>query len=93
MVNKTQIKVNITGRVQGVFFRLETQKAAIRFGVTGYVKNLPNGSVEAFFQGEKEQVGHLLKWCHHGPDGSLVDQIQQEVLNQYKTFHSFEVQY
>ncbi len=93
MTNETQIKVKISGIVQGVFFRLETQKAANQFGVRGYVKNLPNGSVEAVFQGKRNQIDKILTWCHHGPDASRVDHVQQEAFVQTSTFESFEVQY
>ncbi len=97
MTNETQIRVNISGLVQGVFFRLETQKAANRIGVKGYVKNLSDGSVEAVFQGDKSQLERLLSWCNHGPDASRVDHVQQEKLvkqnDQLKSFESFEVRY
>ncbi len=60
-------KVTISGKVQGVYYRLETQKAAQTAKVTGYVKNLANGSVEAVFQGTAEAVARMVDWCRHGP--------------------------
>ena len=67
--------VIIHGRVQGVFFRLETQKAARRYGAAGWVRNLPDGTVEAVMEGPAEAVEALLNWCKRGPRMSRVDQV------------------
>jgi acylphosphatase len=67
MENKVRARANISGRVQGVFFRMETKRAADRFGVFGWVRNLKDGSVEAVFEGEQERVNHILDWCRQGP--------------------------
>lgn len=72
------VKVTISGKVQGVFFRMETQKAARAAGVNGYVRNLSNGSVEALFQGEEGLVDRMLEWCQTGSPGARVDHIEQE---------------
>ena len=66
----------ISGRVQGVFFRVETQKAAKRLGLRGWVRNLPDGTVEALFQGRQEQVDQMLKWCWQGSPGSKVAEVK-----------------
>ncbi len=62
----------VTGRVQGVCFRAETQKAATRFGVTGWVRNRRDGSVEAIVEGLKTDVTALIDWCRAGPPMSQV---------------------
>ncbi len=72
------VKAIIKGRVQGVFFRAETQKAARLLNLKGYVKNLANGSVEAFFQGDEHGVKKMLEWCSTGPPASRVDRVMQE---------------
>lgn len=59
--------VVIDGRVQGVCFRLETRREAVDRGITGWVKNLPDGSVEAVLEGEEGDVKSMLKWCEVGP--------------------------
>lgn len=64
--------VYISGRVQGVFFRASTQRAAKALGLSGWVRNLPDGSVEAVFEGERSNVDEMLRWCKKGPPGSTV---------------------
>ena len=59
--------VIITGMVQGVFFRAKTRNEAIRNNVTGWVKNLPDGRVEAVFEGKPEDVDRVVGWCRIGP--------------------------
>ena len=68
--------VFIEGRVQGVFFRAETQKTANNHNVKGWVKNLYDGRVEALFEGEKEAVEKVVLWCHQGPEYSSVKRIE-----------------
>lgn len=68
--------VVISGRVQGVFFRAETQRAAVRLGLNGWVRNLPDGTVEALFEGDRDQVDQMLKWCWKGSPHSRVNDVQ-----------------
>jgi acylphosphatase len=69
---KVRAHVYVSGRVQGVFFRSETQDEAFRQNVTGWVKNLPDGRVEAVFEGEKENVEKMIEFCKRGPRGARV---------------------
>jgi acylphosphatase len=71
----TQARVVVYGRVQGVFFRMETQREARRCEVAGWVKNRRDGTVEALFQGEQPHVTAMVAWCHHGPAGARVDKV------------------
>ncbi|OQY50825.1 MAG: hypothetical protein B6230_05735 [Desulfobacteraceae bacterium 4572_89] len=87
------IKVIITGRVQGVFFRAETQKAARLLKLTGYVKNLGDGSVEALFQGKKNSVKKMLEWCSTGSPASRVDNVESESRIFYPDSDSFDILY
>jgi len=64
---KTRVHVVIAGRVQGVFFRARTAENADELGLTGWVKNTPDGNVEAVFEGEEGAVDEMLAWCHRGP--------------------------
>jgi acylphosphatase len=66
------LQVKVSGRVQGVCFRARTQDEARRIGVAGWVRNLPDGSVEVFIQGPEEKVNSLLSWCYKGPAGASV---------------------
>jgi acylphosphatase len=65
-------QVIIHGIVQGVFFRASTRDEAIRIGVGGWVRNLPDGTVQALFEGEKKKVEEIIGWCHKGPPGARV---------------------
>jgi acylphosphatase len=83
----------IHGRVQGVFFRASTREEALRIGVGGWVRNLPDGSVEALFEGETLQVEEMLGWCHKGPSGARVSSVDI-VFEPYKgEFKRFEIRY
>jgi acylphosphatase len=68
-------RVLVSGRVQGVFFRDTCQRLAVEHGVTGWVRNLPDGRVEAVFEGTAENVGRLVDWTRHGPRHAVVDHV------------------
>ena len=61
------------GHVQGVFFRETTKRRAVAAGVSGWVRNVPDGSVEAVFEGEREAVDRLVDFTREGPCGARVD--------------------
>ena len=65
----------ISGHVQGVFFRQSTQKQARRLGLSGWVRNLPDGRVEAKVWGDTEAVNALIRWCHTGPANAFVTDV------------------
>lgn len=93
MLKTIQIKVNVNGRVQGVYYRAETKKAADKLGVTGYVKNLPDGSVEAVFKGNAPLVEKMIEWCHNGSENAKVDQVSKKNIDSLEDFSAFEVRY
>jgi len=64
--------VYISGKVQGVGYRLSTQEEAVKLGLTGWVKNLPDGRVEAVLEGEATAVEQMIQWCHQGPRAAIV---------------------
>lgn len=70
--------VHVTGTVQGVFFRATTRDKARELGVNGWVRNLPDGRVEAVFEGEQEKVETMVQFCHEGPDAARVEDVQVE---------------
>jgi len=89
MVEKVKAHAIITGIVQGVFFRMETQRAAQRQGVFGWVRNKHDGSVEAVFEGEKDKVEAVLAWCRQGPRRAMVNNVDvqwQEYTGEYSGF-------
>jgi acylphosphatase len=66
----------IHGLVQGVFFRESTRQLAQAAGVTGWVRNLPDGQVEAVIEGPPHPVAEVIAFCHEGPVGARVDQVE-----------------
>jgi acylphosphatase len=86
-------QVIINGLVQGVFFRASTRDEAIRIGVGGWVRNLPDGTVQALFEGEAKKVEEIIGWCHKGPPGARVSKV--DILwEPYKgEFKLFEIRY
>lgn len=72
---KQCVKLHIHGRVQGVYFRKFTHHKANQLGVTGWVKNLPDGSVEALAQAEEAILQEFIDWCHKGPITARVDRV------------------
>lgn len=73
---KIRAMVRITGLVQGVAYRQSTQQTAQRLNVSGWVKNLPDGSVQGCFEGEEADVEALIRWCHEGPSRARVTEVQ-----------------
>lgn len=69
-------RVVVRGRVQGVFFRDETQRRARSLGVAGWVANRPDGAVEAVFEDRREAVESMIRWCGQGPSGAMVDDVE-----------------
>jgi len=75
MEEKARAHVIINGRVQGVFFRMATKRAAGEFGVFGWVKNQRDGTVEAVFEGEQDRVEAIIDWCRQGPPNADVTDV------------------
>jgi len=79
----------IEGLVQGVFFRAYTKSVADKYGVKGFVRNLPDGRVEALLEGEEESVNKVIEFCKHGPPGAIVTNIEiiwEEYKGDYNDF-------
>ena len=90
---KTRVHVFISGRVQGVFFRASTKEEAIRLGVAGWVRNVPDGRVEAVFVGDSVSLESMLSWCRRGPSGSRVDDVEVKWEEYQEEFDGFSVRY
>ncbi len=69
-------RVRVFGRVQGVFFRAFTRDVALAAGVAGFVRNLPDGSVEAVIEGEERAVLEVIEWMRRGPPAARVDAVE-----------------
>jgi len=85
--------VYITGYVTGVLFRYHTQQLAQRLGVSGWVRNLRDGRVEAVFEGEREQVEEMVKFCREGPPGARVTDVEVKWEKYQGGFSGFEIRY
>lgn len=73
-----RVHVLISGRVQGVYFRGNIKERAKSMGITGWVRNLASGQVEAVFEGDEEDVRKMVTWCHKGPSAARVDDVSTE---------------
>jgi acylphosphatase len=93
MSHKVRAHVVVTGRVQGVFFRVETKHAADGFGITGWVRNKRDGSVEAVFEGEDADVKAALAWCREGPPHARVSHVDVIWQDYTGEFGQFQVTY
>ena len=74
--NMHQLHITVEGRVQGVFFRAATRRLARRLGLTGWVHNCPDGSVEVVAEGRRDTLEQLLDWCARGPSGARVTDVR-----------------
>lgn len=85
-----QAHLIISGRVQGVFFRANAQREATRLDLKGWVRNTPDGSVEAVAGGEREVLDKFIEWCRHGPSSAKVQHVDvswEEAENLPEGFH------
>ena len=90
---KARMHVYISGHVQGVFFRANTEELAQRLGLCGWVKNLSGGGVEAVFEGERDQLGEMIKFCRRGPPGAKVTSVEVKWEDYKGEFSGFETSY
>lgn len=90
---KTRAHVFISGRVQGVYFRQNTKQVAARHKVTGWVRNLMDGRVEAMFEGDEMSVNEVIEWCHVGPPKAKVDDVNVKFQKYTGEFPDFSVNY
>ena len=77
-MTRGRVHVIISGIVQGVFFRARTRDMAQRFNLKGWVRNLPDGNVEALFEGPEKDLHNALEWCREGPPGARVTMVKEK---------------
>jgi acylphosphatase len=90
---KTRVHVLISGRVQGVWYRASAKGKADELGITGWVRNTPEGNVEAVFEGEKGQIDEMIAWCWIGPPLAHVKDVKMLPFHSDETYTSFVVLY
>ncbi len=93
MEGKVRAHVVISGRVQGVCFRMETERAAANVNVLGWVRNRPDGTVEAVFEGDRKDVDQMLAWCRQGPPLAKVDHMDLRWETHSGKYTGFEITY
>jgi len=86
-----QALIKITGIVQGVCYRANAQKAARSLNLTGYAKNMPDGSVQALVQGEKQDILKFIEWCNKGSESAEVKTIETNWQEATKKLSEFKI--
>ena len=92
--NHAAKKIEVNGIVQGVGFRPFVYRLASTHQLTGWVRNCPDGSVEALCSGSRDLVNQMIDWLHQGPDSALVNRVDiDELENQSPPQHEFTIRY
>ena len=89
--DRERAHVYISGEVQGVFFRDSARKKAEQLGLAGWVRNVPDGRVEALFEGPPERVREMIQWCKEGPPPAMVEDVDAEFEAPQEDLEGFEV--
>ena len=83
------VHIIVHGQVQGVFFRASAKAQALELGLTGWIRNLSNGTVEVHAEGDQDALSEFIRWCHKGPSHARVsrcdlDWIAPQVMSNFK---------
>ena len=81
----------ISGKVQGVFYRASAKKKADELNVRGWIKNTPEGNVEALVTGKHPQIEEFIQWCKSGPDRAVVKEVSIHK-QKLREFNSFKIE-
>ncbi len=87
------VRLFVTGRVQGVFFRQSLKAKSIQNNIFGWVKNLPDGRVECLLEGTKKNISILVKWANDGPANAIVENVKVHEEKFDNIFTKFDVLY
>jgi acylphosphatase len=91
--DKTSVRLLIKGKVQGVYFRFNMQEVAKKNHVVGWVRNLPDGNVEAFIEGKKEDVKLVVGWSKVGPANARVDDVKMDYGQYMGNYNDFIIRH
>ena len=83
--------LKILGKVQGVFFREGAREKANEFNITGFIKNLSDGTVYAEVEGKLDDLEKFIEWCHKGPEGAKIEKVKVEEEG-LENFNEFRVE-
>ncbi|MBT5201160.1 MAG: acylphosphatase [Thaumarchaeota archaeon] len=92
-MSNQRIRLFVTGRVQGVFFRQTLKIMAKKNDIFGWVKNLKDGRVEAVLEGDEEKVSRIIEWAHGGPANAIVEDVEIHNEKFISEFSKFDVLY
>ncbi|MFH1083259.1 MAG: acylphosphatase [Pseudomonadota bacterium] len=90
-MDRTRVHLIIEGRVQGVWFRESTRREAVSRRLFGWVRNRPDGKVEALIEGPADQVKNLVSWCQKGPSAARVAAVHEQQEKWQGEFTSFDI--
>ncbi len=90
-LEKSSVHLNISGRVQGVYYRASMLQEAQRLGLTGWVMNRADGSVEAVAEGWQAKIEELIAWCRQGPQGARVSAVEAQWQKPENNFVGFAI--
>lgn len=88
--NQVRVRVLVSGRVQGVGYRMSTWEVANELGLKGWVRNLPDGRVEGVFEGSRDVIEEMIGWCHQGNPSAVVKNVVF-VYEEPEGIHKFEI--
>lgn len=87
------VRLIVRGKVQGVYFRFNMQQVATKNSVVGWVRNLPDGNVEALLEGNKEDVNQVVQWSKMGPENARVDEVKMDYGQYTGKYKDFIIRY
>ena len=90
---KKRVHLVIYGKVQGVWYRASTKEQALKLRLTGWIRNLESGDVEAIFEGEESAIDEIITWCSTGPPLAEVDHITKKFEEYTTEFNDFQIKY
>ena len=93
MSDQIAYRAVVHGRVQGVGFRYSAVSKALRLGLTGWVRNTRDGTVETHFEGDPGKTDEFLKWLRRGPSSARVIRVDKQHVPPYHTYRTFSIEY
>lgn len=87
------VRLIVRGKVQGVYFRFNMRQVAMKNSVVGWVRNLPDGNVEALLEGNKEDVNQVVQWSKIGPENARVDEVKMDYGQYTGKYKDFIIRY
>lgn len=92
LVIRRRIHLKVSGRVQGVFYRVSTRDKARELGIYGDVKNVSDGSVEINAEGDETKLNELISWVHRGPSHARVEKVEVKWLDSIEGYTDFRIE-